>query len=1239
MACFTLALCAVGVRPDESVPDAVFTDTVDFGTQVRPILVRSCLACHGFDPSTREADLRLDTFEGATADRRRGNAIVPGAPEKSVLIERVTSTDHDERMPLEAEPLSKADIAILRQWIAEGAQYEQHWSLEPVGEPAVPEVEDATWKDHAIDAFVRARLDAVDLVPAGEADRRTLIRRLSFDLTGLPPTPEEVRAFEQDDSPEAYADLVDRLLASPAFGERWARHWLDLVRYAETYAHEFDYPIRHAFEYRDYVIRALNADVPYDQIVTEHIAGDLLANPRMNPDERFNESIIGTGFWWMSEGTHAPVDVRLDEALRIDNQIDVFSKAFLATTVSCARCHDHKFDPILTKEYYGLAGFLQSSRRQEAYLDPGGRIEAAIAALSDHQMHDWLRLHQASEQLPVDFDPASHLALGAAEVMFGEPGVDEVVDRPLERPFEDFDGDSYDGWTVVGDAFAEGPTKSGEGRLAAGGTAVGHGFADSHVRTESGSSPDTDAKTGKLVSASFVIRRGFLHFLIGGGHHPGKTGLRVLVDGKVVGEATGSNTLNLVPGSIDLSAYRGQDAVIEIFDDATGGWGNIRVDELVFSNAAVRGQHAQRSVAAVAAERNLDPEALGSWVEAFMAFDDGRHDDVLAAFSRLASQVGGDAEAVVGHLLEQPDRPNTGYRSFERFDQTDGQHEWFASGWGFTQVATPMGMPIWHDGQRSWATTSMAWSGSLSDRLMGTLRSPTFEIVEPFIMTRAKGRGTLRVIVDGYTMDEYNALLFGGMKQDVESDDWRWIVHDVRKFVGHRAHYEIIDDRLDGSIAVDDIVFGQSNATPDDEGVARLIRRRYGGEASLADVAQVFSVDATLQKVGVAVDRLDVHCLNSLSEHQLLGSSEASDPAVVAAYERIENDIPEPRRVTAIEDGSPEDERVFIRGNHLQLGEVAPRGFLGVLCDDASIDGSSGSGRLQLAERVLDESNPMTTRVIVNRVWHHLFGRGLVESTDDFGLLGSTPTHPELLDHLASRFRDEMGWSIKSLIRAIVLTKTYRMASGSLEGRAAEVDPLNQMLSVRTVRRLEGETIRDAVLAVSGRLDETMYGRSVPVHLTDFMTGRGRPGKSGPIDGDGRRSVYLEVRRNFLEPMMQAFDAPNPHSAMGKRSRSNVPAQSLILMNSPFMIGQAEVLADRLLHESESTRERVDLLYWLALSRSPREEERSSAIRFLDDQAASHRALLQDDVEAVERQVWVDLCHVVLNLKEFIFVE
>ncbi|MBI1904524.1 MAG: DUF1553 domain-containing protein [Planctomycetia bacterium] len=348
------------------------------------------------------------------------------------------------------------------------------------------------------------------------------------------------------------------------------------------------------------------------------------------------------------------------------------------------------------------------------------------------------------------------------------------------------------------------------------------------------------------------------------------------------------------------------------------------------------------------------------------------------------------------------------------------------------------------------------------------------------------------------------------------------------------------------------------------------------------------------------------------------------------------------RTAPAMWEGTGRDEHLLIRGNHKTEGDVVPRRFLEALAGPQPLSVAQGSGRLELARQIVDPKvNPFVARTAVNRAWQHLTGRGIVASVDNLGVLGERPTHPELLDYLSNHFvRD--GWSLKRLIRSIVLSSTYQMAS-RVEGgsaaalRAEEIDPANLLLHRMRVRRLEAEAIRDSILATSGRLDTKMYGPSVPVYLTEFMQGRGRPAASGPLDGAGRRSVYQAVRRNFLSPMMLAFDAPIPFTMMGRRNVSNVPAQALILMNDPFVVEQSQVFARRVLSRGEaSRRERIAWLYETALSRPPSDEEVQSAMSFLENQAAELglSGERRDDV-----RLWVDLCHVIFNVKEFVFVE
>ncbi|HLU38560.1 MAG TPA: DUF1553 domain-containing protein, partial [Planctomycetota bacterium] len=366
-----------------------------------------------------------------------------------------------------------------------------------------------------------------------------------------------------------------------------------------------------------------------------------------------------------------------------------------------------------------------------------------------------------------------------------------------------------------------------------------------------------------------------------------------------------------------------------------------------------------------------------------------------------------------------------------------------------------------------------------------------------------------------------------------------------------------------------------------------------------------------------------------LSRHRLL--DDTHDDPFLRLVRGVDSAIAEAACVPAMADGDGLDEHVFVRGDHRAPGEVVPRAGLTALDSDPDAF-RAGSGRLALARELTRPDHPLVPRVLVNRVWHHLFGRGLVPTVDNFGVLGEPPSHPELLDWLAGTFVDD-GWSLKRLLRRIVLSRTYAMASVHDDPRAAEVDPDLALLHRARVRRLDGEALRDALLVLAGRLDRKLGGASVPVHLTPFLDGRGRPERSGPLDGAGRRSLYQEVRRNFLNPWFLAFDTPVPFSTVGRRNVSNVPAQALALMNDPFVVEQARRFAERMLRAGLPDRgARVAAMLREAWGRAPERAELDAAEQFLLDQAQVHRADL-DDVAP-----WADLAHALVNVKEFAFL-
>jgi mono/diheme cytochrome c family protein len=342
---------------------------VDFAREVQPLLAKRCFRCHG--PDKAEAGLRLDLRERAFAKLESGShAVVAGSVAESELLKRVSSSEASERMPPEGKPLTPTEIGLIRRWIGEGAAWEVHWAFrQPVAvQPSV--VRDRSWVRNPVDAFILNRLEQNGLAPAPAADKIALLRRAYYDLIGLPPTAAEADAFVADSSPTAYERIVDRLLDSPRYGEHWARHWLDVVRYAETNSFERDGAKPHAWRYRDYVIRALNADKPYDRFIREQLAGDEL------PDAT-RDSLIATGYYRLGQWDDEPADRMQAKFDCLDDLVATTGQVFLGLTVNCARCHDHKIDPISQKDYYGLVAFFHNITPYET---TGPNIEVPLLA-------------------------------------------------------------------------------------------------------------------------------------------------------------------------------------------------------------------------------------------------------------------------------------------------------------------------------------------------------------------------------------------------------------------------------------------------------------------------------------------------------------------------------------------------------------------------------------------------------------------------------------------------------------------------------------------------------------------------------------------------------------------------------------------------------------------------------------------------------------------------------------------
>jgi hypothetical protein len=1158
-------------------------DQVLFQQRVQPLLERRCYECHSHRAKELRGSLTLDSRSGWVKGGDSGPAIVPGKPDESLLIKAVRRTSKDLQMP-PAEKLKEDEIELLVEWVRRGAidprespdsesgggswaeklaQRRNHWCWQPVTRPAVPSVKQTDWSQNPIDRFVLARMEAEGLSPARDADEWSLARRLSFVLTGLPPDMGQVSnlpgpaisptGWKPD--PRDYEDLVDRTFASPQFGEHWARHWMDLVRYSDTHGSEHDPLIPHAWRYRDYVIRALNGDLPYDRFVREHLAGDLLP-PRWDPTLGINESPIGTGWFRFVEFYPTPIDVKNEEIVVIDAQIDSFSKTFQGLTIACARCHDHKFDAISAQDFAALYGVFASTRTtMHRVNDPAAQhafdqqlvelkrsIRRALAELWREQLSHW------------------PTAILAARDRVHEPNPPKPTDKDKPVP-------------PMPPPFAPG-TRSLEAESLRWLTAL------------------KAAKTKPAEPLNLLTR------LI-----PMPTAITDAIDSKL--------------------------------------WTDL------------------------ANERQALEQRRASSASRFRWFADFGVRDISPAL----------------------DRPASG-KEIQSGADTPHSKDWFATDNFQTGAAGEFAVSPIGGNVLTAILPQSRGTDSISNKHGGTLRSPNFTLDMKFISVLAGGTNGARVrlVIENFVGD---GVLFTQVMPTLNDPRLRWLTLSVREaWAGRRAYLEIIprdempypgkhaDARIlntDGrsGVAVRAVAFHDQAGTPElasplppelwqTEGSWPSLAKRLTMLA--ADAINAWADDRCTDEQARFVDELlrsGVLLNEAPAEHEL--------SRLVTRYREIEAQIPVATRVGGVADEQGFDERLFPRGNYRRAGATVPRRYLEVLIatttrkhpstgEPAGVSprttaetivrgltpsGSPmdrggaiavGSGRRELANAVLDPRNPLTARVMVNRLWQHVFGVGLVKTVDNFGELGERPSHPELLDWLASEFVDS-GWSIKHLLRLMLTSRTFQLSSEASPA-ARERDPNNRLLSHASVRRLEAESLRDSLLFVSGRLDRTQGGQGVPLPLRAGVKDFENP-VGGPLDGNGRRSVYLEARRNYPQSLLIAFDQPKPVLTVGERNATNVPAQSLVLLNDQFVLIQARLLSDRV-RSLTTTEARMQELWRIAFARPITEGETTRAIEFLKSQAI----LLGNTGDGWQNDpsAWNELAHALINTKEFLYL-
>ena len=753
------------------------------------------------------------------------------------------------------------------------------WSFQPVRQVEPPPVKNTGWAKTPIDRYILAKLEEKDLKPVAAADPRTLIRRITFDLTGLPPTPEEIETFlkESDAKPQtALEALIDRLLASPHYGEAQARHWLDLARYAEDQAHTFGVkPNNNAYRYRDWVVSAFNSDLSYDRFVKYQIAADLMDDG----SDAMVQHKAALGFFGLGAQYYKNTDAAKAAADELDDRVDTLTRGFLGLTVSCARCHDHKFDPIPTQDYYSIAGIFWSSKLSE------------VSMVSKEEMARYQE--------------------GQKKVLAAEKKVKDLVQTEKD----------------------------------------------------------------KLMAAK--------------------------ID--------------------DLPLY------------FLAAW-KLEANRLAKSDFSP------------AAQAKLDKLDAGTL-------------DRLTKFMN---------------------------RKGDKIPVLDG---WFKN------------LPK-----------------------AGTPSEPTPEVIKA-------------------------------------AKDFRDAVKSA------------VDKK--GDKAKGDMLLALFN---DKGGVFPIAE---------ADVVKKMTLECKQQ-------------FDALKKEQ----SEVVKSVPAA-----------PPMAHGISDATPVDLKIYVRGNPAKQGELAPRRFLRIVAGDNPPAYKKGSGRLELAEAIADPKNPLTARVMANRIWQQHFGRGIVGTPSNFGKLGDAPTHPELLDYLTGRFVAN-GWSIKKLHREILLSTTYQLSS-ERDPAAMQIDADNRLLWHASRQRLQVEPWRDALLAVSGKLDRKLGGQTMNIDNAD----------------NTRRTLYAKISRHDLSGFLRLFDFPDANITASGRSETTVPQQQLFVINSPFMINQAKAFAARLQNEEKDDAARIGRAYLLAFGRPATDDERLIGIKFLGGKDSSEDAIRN------KLSRWERYTQALLASNEFMYID
>ena len=1121
----------------------VAEEKIEFNRDIRPLLSNRCYACHGPDQDERKADLRLDTREGAMMDLGDYKALEPGDAEKSELYYRITlDTDDDDLMPPtgKGSKFNAEELALIKRWIEQDAPYAQHWSYEKPQLPEIPKGKKSDWPENKIDHFVLARLESEGLTPSPKADRYSLGRRVAMDLTGVPPTWDEVKAFADNKSADAYEKFVDAQIAKPTFGERWGRVWLDLARYADSAGYADD-PSRTIWKYRDYVIKSLNENKPFDQFTIEQIAGDLLENPTQ-------DQLIATAFHrnTMTNSEGGTNDEEFRNVAVVD-RVNTTMAVWMGTTIDCAQCHTHKYDPLTHHEYYQMFDFFNQSE------DTDKKDERPFLALwepeQEKQKVDWSA--RISELKNILKTPTPALKTEQ-----------ETWLKKFQKEPE---------WTALKPIAAEG--KSTKLEISKEGSIVAQGKEKAETDTYSITLAVPEKPTTLTALRLEIAPEQTDNFVLS------QISARWIPDEKT--SPKGQFLRVSLPGKGKMIHL----AEVQIY---SGG-----------ENVALKGTAKQSSTYLdAAAKRAIDGNTDGDYAKGSVS-----HTGTNDTNPWLEIDLG--AEKAIDKIT-----------LWNRTDSTSLEQR--LAGYEISLLNAKREV-IWKQTPKDVPKPSSEFSPSGVRDLSFTVATATHE-QEGFpasaVLTAKADKKKGWAIAGGTGKRQELSLI---TKSPVNVDGGK-IVVTLPQTSEHKSH---LLTHFSFSVASDSNVLEWAKMPVD---IRNTVKRDSGKltpkeHTILADHFRTIAPSLNSQRTELAK-----------VEKQLAGAKPRTT-------------IPVMRELPA---DKHRETHVHLRGSYASHGDKVTAGVPAVF---HPLEEGVKPDRLALAKWLVDPENPLTARVVANRHWEHIFGIGIVETSEEFGSQGEIPSHPELLDWLAVDLQTN-GWDLKRFIKQLVMSSTYQQSSKT-NPELEERDPYNRALARGPRVRVTAEMVRDQALAVSGLLSSNMFGPPVnppqPNMGLKAAFGSATDWKTSMGEDKYRRGLYTTWRRSNPYPSMATFDAPNREICTVRRSRTNTPLQALVTLNDPVYVEAAQALARKITAEGgDSVEEKVTFAIRNAVLREPgdNEIERLSAFykMALEDYSAipdEAKKMAEEPLGELpkganipEHAAWTVVSNVILNLDE-----